>query len=61
MAPKTHEELVDDGIEVLLRARDFAELKLADRDELLKLGVRGAVGSVTRGASEFERLFSSEY
>ena len=39
------EVLTDDGMDVLLRARDFAELRLAERDELLKFGVLGGTGT----------------
>ena len=43
MAP-VEDVLTDDGMDVLLRARDFAELRLADRDELLRFGVLGGTG-----------------
>ena len=63
LLPKTEEELTEDGMEVLLRARDLAELKLAEREELLKFGVLGATvtGVLSTGASELERSFSSAY
>lgn len=53
--------LTDDGIDVLLLARDFAELRLADRDELLKFGVLGGTGTVVSLdlASEVDLRLSS--
>jgi hypothetical protein len=45
----TEVALTDDGIDVLDLARDFAELRLADLDELLKLGVLG--GAMMTGVS----------
>lgn len=66
LLPNTEEALSEEGIEVLLRARDFAELRLALRDELLKFGVRGATGivggaSFANRASELVLRCSSSY
>lgn len=55
--------LMDDGIDVLLLARDFAELRLADLDELLRFGVLGGIGTAASFdlASDVDLLFSSPY
>jgi len=47
----TEAVLTDEGIEVFDLARDLAELRLAERDELLKLGVLGGT-MWTGGVSE---------